>query len=290
MASCVRLEVLLRRVVPALTAAGAQVRVLKGPAVARLDYPHPAMRGFGDIDVVVHADDYAGALRALEGIGLRRMLPPVHEVFDRQWSKGATFQDADGFEVDVHRTLATGRFGLTIDLDELLERSVPVRIGNLEVLALDAPARLVHSCIHTTLGGNLRYVSHRDVAQQVLGGACPAETVALARRWGCESVLAHGLQQAWKVLALVRDEPLLEWARTARPDPAEVRAMQRYLHSPAFRTQALTGLQVVPGVRAKMQYLGSLAFPDDANLQARHVTRVRALARALVSEVREVVR
>ena len=53
MQSCVQLERVLLETVAELDALGAEFRVLKGTAVAHLDYPDPSWRGFGDIDLLV---------------------------------------------------------------------------------------------------------------------------------------------------------------------------------------------------------------------------------------------
>lgn len=287
LSSCVHLEVVLQRAARALGRAGVQFRVLKGPAHARLDYPDPAMRTFGDIDLLVRAADYPAALRALQAGGFTRTLPPVHPTFDREWTKGATLESDDGWELDVHRTLAAGRFGLTIDLDELLSTGQPFRVGDVELTALTPAARLVHACYHVTLGGNLRWVSHRDIAQLVLDPALDlTEPVDLARHWRGEAVLAAGLVQAWEALGLTCDHPLLEWARALRAPADQAAALATYRSDPSFRAQALTALPVLPSLRAKARYLGSLAFPSDEHLHARHRSRPRQVVDALAAELR----
>ncbi len=50
---CVLLERSLLATAATFDASGIMYRMLKGPAVARLDYPSPAQRAFGDVDVLV---------------------------------------------------------------------------------------------------------------------------------------------------------------------------------------------------------------------------------------------
>ena len=116
MRSCVWLERWTLEVVQLFADAAIEVRLLKGPAVAHLDYPDPAWRAFGDIDVLVPSAQYDDAIRALLAVGGRRRSQEVRPGFDRRFGKGACVTLLNGVQVDVHRTLASGPFGLTVDL------------------------------------------------------------------------------------------------------------------------------------------------------------------------------
>ncbi|HEY3724977.1 MAG TPA: nucleotidyltransferase family protein, partial [Acidimicrobiia bacterium] len=62
---CVLLERALLDVAARFETAGIMYRVLKGPAVAHLDYPDPAHRAFGDVDVLVASSAYDDAMAVL---------------------------------------------------------------------------------------------------------------------------------------------------------------------------------------------------------------------------------
>ena len=76
MQSCVQLERVLLETVAELDALGAEFRVLKGTAVAHLDYPDPSWRGFGDVDLLVQSDDYEAVVERLVATSGRAAGPP----------------------------------------------------------------------------------------------------------------------------------------------------------------------------------------------------------------------
>ena len=67
-----------------LSSAGIRHAVLKGCATAQLDYPDPALRVTGDVDVLIGRDDYSLAIATLEGAGLRRMAPAFRIGWERR--------------------------------------------------------------------------------------------------------------------------------------------------------------------------------------------------------------
>src|SRR4051794_119289 len=91
-------------VVRELAAAGVSARVLKGSAVAHLDYPDPSLRLFGDLDLLVPSGQWDQAVAALVAAGHVPMYRQPRPGFDRRFSKGNTFQTDDGLEIDLHRT------------------------------------------------------------------------------------------------------------------------------------------------------------------------------------------
>ena len=131
------LEDLLLEVVEMLAAAGIEIRCIKGPAVAHLDYPAPELRSFGDIDLLVrseHFDDAAqpGASRAVPalpgevaGLGpaLGQGRHPAHQ--RRHRARRAP-----------HPRDAAGR--AAVDLDDLWSRSEEFSVGGRSVTALAA--------------------------------------------------------------------------------------------------------------------------------------------------------
>ena len=99
----------------ALEKAGIAHRVLKGHAWAHTVYPDPSWRAFGDVDLLVGTDDSDRAVEVLESTGVRRTLPEVRPGFDRRFGKDATLLSASGREVDLHRLLVAGPYGLWVD-------------------------------------------------------------------------------------------------------------------------------------------------------------------------------
>ncbi len=120
MAMVLLLDHLLEELSSAMAEAGVPTIVLKGPAVASTFYPDRAWRSYGDLDLLVAADDWRGACEVLVRRGFRRIIPEPRPGFDERFGKGASFEDARKLQVDLHRTLAMGPFGLWIDPGALL--------------------------------------------------------------------------------------------------------------------------------------------------------------------------
>lgn len=279
---CVRLERALLQTATTLAGARVRFRVLKGPAVAHLDYPDPAQRAFGDVDVLVESRSYDDALRALRAGGAQRRFTEVRPGFDRRWGKGACLVAMDGTQIDVHRTFVAGPFGLTIDLDELFAGSEPVAIGGVDVPALDRASRFVHACFHAALGDRVaRLVALRDVAQLVLTTDLDRDlAMARAGRWRADAVVARAVRLAWGRLEL-DPHPWSEWAAQHRADRFQTRAMRAYTsESRTYATQVAAGLSAVRTVPEKVAYMRALLIADPEHLARRDGTYHRRIHRA----------
>lgn len=123
------LERELIAVVELLARSAVETRVLKGAAVAHLDYPDPALRSFVDLDILVRAEDFDRAVQVLVGAGFVRRLEQPRPGFDRRFDKGTTLVAPVGYELDLHRTFVLGPWGLRVDLDDLWDGGQEVVVG-----------------------------------------------------------------------------------------------------------------------------------------------------------------
>lgn len=280
---CVLLERALLETAATFASSGVGFRVLKGPAVAHLDYADPAQRAFGDVDVLVASESYDDALTALRESGARRRFTEVRPGFDRRWGKGACLVAADGTQIDVHRTFVAGPFGLTIDLDELFAASVPVVIGGVKIPALDRESRFIHACFHAALGDRVaRLVALRDVAQLVLTTDLDHEVVmARAQRWRADAVVARALRLAWGRLGLA-PHPWSQWALGHQADRFQTRALRAYTsESRTYATQVAAGLSAVRTVPEKVAYMRALLISRPEHVAKRDGSYHRRLHRAV---------
>jgi Uncharacterised nucleotidyltransferase len=279
---CVLLERALVDVAEVLDASGITFRVLKGPAVAHLDYADPAQRAFGDVDVLVEASAYDAALEVLRAAGARRRFTEVRPGFDRRFGKGACLVTPDGTQIDVHRTFVAGPFGLTIDLNELLATPRWFTIGGRAVAALDRENRLLHACFHAALGDQVaRPVALRDVAQLILTtDVNRAEVIARAERWRADGVVARAVRLTWSRLVLAPD-PWADWAAGHQADRFQTRALRAYTaESRSYATQVTAGLAAVRGVPEKVAYVRALLVTNPEHLAQRDQTYPRRIHRA----------
>ncbi len=256
---------------------GIPFRVLKGAAVAHLDYPDLADRCYGDVDIAVPAADFGRAGEVLRSHGGVRRFPEPRRGFDRAFSKGACFTLPDAVEVDLHRTLALGWFGLALVSDDLFAGSEEFTVGDHRLSALEQPTRLVHACLHAALGdAEPKLLALRDVAQMVLHCDDIEPSLRLAERWRCEVVVADAIVTSWASLGLMESPPLVIWAAGYRADRRSASRLARYRSDRRLHAGlALGGVSAVPGLLTKMRYLRAVLTPrrDDTRLPTR--TRLR---------------
>jgi hypothetical protein len=271
MFAALNIERKLLRITARLEAAGIRPVVLKGPALAHTLYPNPSWRAFGDLDLLVRTTDWRRACEILAESGYRRGLPEPHAGFDERFGKAAVHRNGDGIELDLHRTLVLGPFGLWLDPDELFEHAVEFSVGGRALLRLDDVNRLIHACLHASLGTLPDQLwTVRDVAQAALVADLEWHVVEeRAMRWRVAAVVRHALTAAGELLAVPLPEGaglLLEY----RAPRGERRALETFITERRDRGgTALSTLRAIPGIHGKAAYVRALLFPDREFLEAR---------------------
>jgi hypothetical protein len=271
MAAVVRLERLLLSVVGALEEAGVLAVVLKGAALARSFYPAPWWRAYGDLDVLVPTRDWDRACSVLGDLGLRRLRPEPRPGFDLRFGKGATFEDEGGLQVDLHRTLAQGPFGLWIRADELFEGVRGFPLADRTLLRLDDTLSLLHVCVHASVGRSAPLLMPlRDVLQVAWSGQVDWDRLeAAARRWRLVGPVGLAFRLASEALEVAPPDPAARLA-AATVGLVERRALRAYTSERAWRGgPAVAALWAIPGLRQKGAYLRALLAPSRQFLEAR---------------------
>ena len=258
---CVRLEALAVRTAQLLATKGISWRLTKGAALAHLDYPDPAIRTFGDIDLIIHPDDWSGTLNSLAAKGYRRQAPTLSGRYDHHYGKGATLTAPEGLQVDLHRRFAVGRFGVTSRMEDLFTSSETIELAGLTIPVLNPAGRLLHACFHAALGGFRRLRAFRDVAQLiVVTGADWEETFSVARSWKAEAVVASAIKESWDRLALDLTHPAHARAISTTMSRADQRVLELFGREASFRSKALSALVRLPPYEMP-RYLWSLGRP-----------------------------
>jgi hypothetical protein len=281
---CLHLEALLLQAVDLLHDAGVETRVLKGSATAHLDYADPSQRTFIDVDLLVRSEAFDIASQALVDADFTRPVPQIRPGFDRRFGKGCTLRSPSGFELDLHRTLTVGPFGLMVRLEHLWATSSPLELADRTVQTLGREERLMHACYHAVLGDlRPRLVPKRDIAQLVLDPEIDHARVRwLAEAWQAEAVIALAIRQSWETLQLADETALTAWARRYEPDQRSMRTIASYQVSHArYATQSWASLRALPDVATKAAFVFSLAFPSDGTLGGRRVSLLRRGAQAI---------
>jgi hypothetical protein len=262
-----------------LRGAGIEVRALKGAAFAHTVYPDPALRSYGDVDILVRGEQYDSAIALLRANGGRPRYAEPRPGFTRSFGKGVCVEMGDD-EIDVHRTFVAGPFGIALDAPSLFDAPQMLSLGGTEILALSPVGQFLHACYHAALGAREpTIVASRDVAQMLLVNEIDHQAALdVAGAWqGC-AVVQRAVFGAWRQLGLDAPHPLLDWARSYEPSRFEQRALVAYVSERrSYATQALAGLGAVRGVRARASYLYAMALPAPSYARERggHLARWR---------------
>jgi hypothetical protein len=247
-------------------------RVLKGAAVAHLDYAHAGQRSFGDIDLLVRSEDVDRVAGIVDG---RRTEPPARPGFDRRFGKSSTYMLPNGHEIDVHRTLVMGPFGLSVDLSDLWGPGQEFMLAGRRLTALPTESRMLHAAYSCVLSDwPPRSHPRRDLAEMVLFGEYDStEVIDMARRWQAEVVLAVALTETWEYLGLADVTALSAWAARYHVTGRDERLLAMYRREDApYAKLALSSLPMLEGWGARATFTRSLALPDKEFLRHRRAS------------------
>jgi len=275
------LEHELVAIVDLLTGAGIDCRVLKGSALAHLDYADPGLRSYNDIDILLRPEDIERAVAVLAGTGFTRTLAEPRPGFDQRFDKGMTLRPSANYELDLHRTFVLGPWGRRVRLDELWASSQELVVAGRTMQALSQPHRFLHVCYHTALGNwPLRLGSLRDTAE-VLRTVDEAAVRSIAKGWGVEAIVAAAVADTARLLGVDG----WSWAESYVLDRREESWLGLHTRTDkTFAAQAVATLRVLPW-RDKPAYLRALVLPDSRYTADRHASTFSRFTYA-VKEVR----
>jgi len=278
-----RLEAALCDAVNALDGLGIPYRCLKGPTVAHLDYDAPELRSFGDVDILVPGAAFDEAVRVLGRLGYRRRFVEPRTGFDARFSKGACLEREDGVEVDLHRALAPGAYGMKLGRLDLFARPPrPFVIGATRIDGFSRELALVHACFHAALGDYPpRLVPLRDVAVLLRAGADESDVLSLLERTECLAVAKRAIDLVQLTLGIHLEGPLATRARAHVPTMLDRWAMRTYASERrSYAGQAALSFWVMPSARDRIAYARALAFPSHDYVRAREGGYARRAGRA----------
>jgi hypothetical protein len=248
-----------------------EIILLKGPALAHRFYPDPSWRAFSDIDLLVRTGEWRRACALLERRGFRRERPEPRPGFDERFGKAAVHVNDQGLNVDLHRTLVLGSFGMWMQPEALFDRTVPFDVAGVPLRRLDDTALLLHACVHAALGfKDPLLMPLRDVAQIATFGAVDWEELgAWAGRWKLSAVVAHAFAEVERLLGFETPDEIAA-VRSARVGRRERRAIDAYTTERRVRGgTARSSFWAVRGIRQKAGLLRAVLLPDQAFLEAR---------------------
>jgi hypothetical protein len=279
---CFRLEALLVGLAHRFADRSIDWRLVKGPSVARRFYPRVEWRPFGDIDVVVRAEQWDRAAALLTEIGCARRFDEPRPGFTSRFGKGACFITPDNYEIDLHRTFVAGPHGLSFDPRLLFDGPDFIELYGVPIATLSPALTGIHVAMHAMLGSpEPRLLPLRDLVQVVGHGLSVDDLHSTATRLGARLPLARAVVVARSTLQVDIDSELTEWASSYRPTQAEQRAFDVYrAREGRYSRQALAGLRALPDWKSRAAYASALALPQRSYLARREQSVAR---RAIVS-------
>jgi hypothetical protein len=252
--------------------------VLKGAAAAHLDRGDPSDRAYGDVDLLVAAPHIDAAERLLADAGGQRAYQPPRPDFDRRFGKGSSFRMPEGLEVDLHRTLALGPFGLAIEPRTLFAGQEKFAIGGRELYALDRPRRFLHACLHAVLGRSRpRLVPLLDVVHTAPATADERATVVeLAGAWRAGAVVHAAMAIAVDTFDWPLPVELTRVGADLRSTGQQRRWLRAYVGGGRSSARlTASAVEAIDGWRDRADYLTAVVWPSNLSVPqaARRLAR-----------------
>ena len=146
--STLRLTAELFRILESFASKGIAALVVKGPVLAVQAYGDPAMRRYGDLDLLVRPRDIRSATELMSAAGYSPAVPlsaidsgktPGQYLFSKLDSK---------LVVELHNDRTLRYFPRQLPLEDFFTRQVHVRLDGRETPALSVEDELVLICVH----------------------------------------------------------------------------------------------------------------------------------------------
>jgi hypothetical protein len=205
-----------------LEAHGLPVIPFKGPVLAAMAYGNPALRQFGDLDMLVHPQDAQQATALLLARGYRRWEQRPATLFPR-FRRVVELISADGqVLVELHQVITSGTFFFPLYAGRMWARVEEVSLDNKRFRGLAPEELLLILCVHGAKHHWSRLGWICDVAE--LLRAYPRfewdRVLEQARCWGGTRMLMLGLQLARGLLGTdlpaavqqrISADPVIPW-------------------------------------------------------------------------------
>jgi hypothetical protein len=235
----------------------------KGPVLDEAIHQPPGLRAYGDLDLLVPARSFEGAVDALERAGA--------VVLDRNWTlfrrcppEEIHLQLPYGSVVDLHwHFLGTisdrRRFG--IDVAGMLHRRRWVQIAGLQVPTMDVADTLIHVALHAASHGGNRLLWLKDIEQCVVHDAPDWDLVTLrCQEWDVGLAVSTMLARTGHILDLAVPDWVLRALGFRPPWSALARSLDRL--TPTHRSyggRSLAGMIAAAAGSNQWESLGPLA-------------------------------
>lgn len=249
------------------------VMLLKGAALQRTIYDHPALRPMSDIDLLVRPSDVTRAMEVLAASGCRKGASLLRDdFFPRYYYETEWFVESAGeVRIDLHarpfRPLRVSRF---MPDDALWHDAAAVRVGNATAYIPRAESMLIHLAAHAAFHGCERLIWLYDIkrfiehAKQELDWSLVVQSCC---EWRLSLPVLTALQRVQEVLGSCCPESALielqnhnsNWQDRLTLKQAPRDAAQPFRH-------VLINLACTPGVAYRFGYLLAMLTPHRSHL------------------------
>lgn len=200
-------ELELKHVLEVLAEVHIPVMVLKGADIATTIYPHPGLRHFGDVDLMVQPRDLVAITRTLERMGYRYHQEYRFEAISRKRAGFVYVKEvAVGYLIfEIHTALHSNEMGVLFDTAQIWERARSITIADHSVYGMGLEDLFLYLCWHYRSHSFTRLIWLYDIAILLLrcGGRLDWELVQrLARKQGLAATVyycAHWCREVFHI-------------------------------------------------------------------------------------------
>lgn len=202
MTTSIAIENVALRAIAVLEAGGVDVRVAKGLATAHIDYSNPALRQFGDADLLVPPGQFNDAVALLAADGMK-----AKYALRGSWQVEHSVPIAvDGLEIDLHHRLLHQAGGHLAARLPLFANPEPFGVGGRVLHALPAPIRLIQAAGQNILSA-LEDPKHSSDVDVLMLSTATDEAYGVANEVGLGWLLDLGIARAHRTAGLAEPMP-----------------------------------------------------------------------------------
>lgn len=280
----------LGRVLGQFAAEGVAVIPLKGSILSETLYPHPALRPFSDLDLLIRPDDVARADALVRGLGCRPVADAHSWSFDIAYDQATLYEGPKGIRLDLHWSLVNDsryawnhREGLSV-----WERAIRVPVAGEAALGLCPEDLLlyqaVHLAIHHSLAGLLWYWDLALILDRWAGTLDWETVIARASHWRVQTALFFALRELERFFGVSAPSSVTVRLRPRGPRAATLGWLLRHQESDRLaRLGHLIPLLLVDRGKDLLGSLRQVLCPPAAWVRARYESAAPSLPRQYVA-------
>jgi hypothetical protein len=272
----------LFRVLDDFSEAGLEAIVIKGPVTALVAHGDPAVRGFGDVDLLLRHQDIANASRRMQAQGFEA------EVSDRAIQAGQVpgeyvfRRPGTNRMVEIHTQQTFRYYPNGMPIDGLFQRKRMIKLDGREVPALSLTDEVIFHCVHGSKDFWERLMWISDLASLTKNhpGIDWQSTCRTAADCGAARMVCVGLLLGARVLGMPLPTAVAESIEGDHSSQRLCAEIQTWLpfgggRSPSLQGRALYRLRMAGGGISGMKYLLQLSvLPTEEDWSAgKHHSR-----------------